>query len=71
MTSGKGACAQLTILAVLSKHSSPRHDKQLKVVYEGRSVLLIRAGAAGFYSCRWHFEAKSPSARAPLQSARK
>lgn len=35
---GEGACARPTILAVLSKHSSPKHDKQLKVMYKGLSV---------------------------------
>lgn len=45
---GKGTCAQLTILAVLSKHSSPKHDKQLRIVYKGCSVMLIRAGTVSF-----------------------
>lgn len=48
MKFGKGACAQYTTLTVLSKHSSPKYDKQLRFMNEGCSVLLIGAGTVGF-----------------------
>lgn len=35
MKFGEGACTRLTILAVCNKHSSHKHDKQLRVVYKG------------------------------------
>lgn len=57
------------MLALVSKHSSAKLDKQRWAGYEGHGVPLIKAEALGFYSRLRYVEARSPGVTVLLQSA--